>query len=172
MKRTYACVGVMFLAVFVAFAQEPKAQVPDDGTVTMVFDKVELADVVRMMTRIASVNIKFDPTDAKFRESTSVNVHDKHWKPVLTSVLEQHGLLLVEDSQEARSYSIVRAQSKEIVARLRAAQEAVILADAVLADLNAGNLVMAKERLTKYRDRNAEMVRTIQEKQGVTEETK
>jgi hypothetical protein len=158
-------VATIGLIAFAATAQEPKAQNPGTFNVTLVLDNLPLADFVRFMTRITGADISFDSDDPKFRENATVSVRDKPWKPTFSSVLAQHGLLLVEDLPGARTYSVVRAASPVTASRLLTSQDAVALADAVLADLNAGNLDVAKNRLAKYREHNAEVVRTVQEKQ-------
>lgn len=165
MRKISACVGCVVLVISLAMAEEPKASASDGATVSLTLDNVRLQDVVRMMSRIAGVDLSFDPKDPKLNDSTSVNVQDKPWKPFFSSVLAQHGLLLIEDSPGSRTYSIVRAPSTETAVRVRASQEAVALTDAVLADISAGNLEAAKERLTKYREHNVEVVWTAQEKQ-------
>ncbi len=165
MSKIIACVVIAVLVASLAIAEEPKSTAPDGGTVSLTLDDVQLRDVVRMMTRIAGVDLSFDSKDPTFGERTSINVENKPWKPFFSSVLAQHGLLLVEDSPGSQTYSIIRAASPDAAARIRASQDAVAFVDAVLADLNADNLAAAKDRLVKYREHNAEVIKTTQERQ-------
>jgi type II secretory pathway component GspD/PulD (secretin) len=165
MKTTFACGALAILAVHLTFAEPPKPRDSDGGTVSITLDNVQLRDFVRMVSRIAGVSFSFDPKESKFDESTSVDIKEKPWKPFFAGVLAQHGLVLSEDSPGSQTYSIIRAVSADAAARLHAAQEAVALADAVLADLNIGDVAAAKARLAKSREHNAEIVRTAQTQQ-------
>ena len=165
MKTLIAGAGVVLLAVHSVIAEEPPARDFEGGTVSITLDDVELRDFVRMMTRIADISLSCDPKEPKLDERMSANVQDRPWKPFFCSVLAQHGLLMVEDSPGSGTYSIIRAESADVAARIRASQDAVALADAVLANLDAGDLAAAKARLTKYREHNAAVVQAVQAKQ-------
>lgn len=72
--------------------------------ISLTFDQVLLLDVVRMFTKIADVNIVFDPSN--LQGAVSVNLQDVEWKPALTAILEKHGLSLTEKPPGSGVYDI------------------------------------------------------------------
>jgi len=73
--------------------------------ISISLDDVELIDVVRMFSRIASANIIANPEILTAR--VTVNLDDVEWRPALSSILSMHGLALVERPQGSGVYSVI-----------------------------------------------------------------
>ena len=73
--------------------------------ISVTLDDVELADVVRMFTRVSGANIIASPSNLIGR--VTVNLSDVEWQPALESILETHALGLVEKTPGSRVFSIV-----------------------------------------------------------------
>lgn len=73
--------------------------------ISITLDDVPLEDVVRMFTRISGANIIASASD--LTGSVTVNLTDVKWKPALSSILDMHGLSLVEKQPGSGVYSVV-----------------------------------------------------------------
>ncbi|MCX7590008.1 MAG: hypothetical protein N2255_00100, partial [Kiritimatiellae bacterium] len=90
-------------------AEVPGAQmISSQGSnlISVTLDDVELADVVRLFTRISGANIIVAPSNLTGR--VTVNMTNVQWKPALEAILEMHGLVLLEKSPGSGVYSIIR----------------------------------------------------------------
>ncbi|MGQ9663443.1 MAG: type II secretion system protein GspD, partial [Kiritimatiellia bacterium] len=89
-------------------AEIPGAQVkPAEASnlISVTLDDVELADVVRLFTRISGANIIVTPSNLTGR--VTVNMTNVEWRPALESILEMHGLVLLEKTPGSGVYSIL-----------------------------------------------------------------
>jgi type II secretory pathway component GspD/PulD (secretin) len=73
--------------------------------ISVTLDDVSLEDVVRMFTRISGANIIASASNLTGR--VTVNLTDVQWKPALQSILDMHGLTLIEKTPGTEVYSIV-----------------------------------------------------------------
>ncbi|MFU8780069.1 MAG: type II secretion system protein GspD [Kiritimatiellia bacterium] len=73
--------------------------------ISIALDDVELIDVVRMFSRIASANIIANPEILIAR--VTVNLEDVEWRPALSSILSMHGLALLERPQGSGVFIVV-----------------------------------------------------------------
>jgi len=77
----------------------------NENLISITLDDVEMADVVRMFTRISGANIIASPSNLTGR--VTVNLADVEWKPALMSILDMNNLDLVEKTPGSGVYSIV-----------------------------------------------------------------
>lgn len=73
--------------------------------ISITLDNVPLEDVVRLFTRISGANII--ATTSNLQGTVTVNLKDVEWRPALSSILDMHGLALIEKTQGTAIYSIV-----------------------------------------------------------------
>lgn len=112
-----AATGGPELGTEVAQIEEPKeaegasVRTGDTGAqlISISLDSVPLEDVVRMFTRISGANII--ATGTNLEGTVTVNLIDVEWKPALSSILDMHGLSLVEKIPGSGVYSIVTKQT-------------------------------------------------------------
>lgn len=78
------------------------AEASDLISITLV--DVELADVVQMFTRVAGANLIASPSNLVGR--VTVNLSDVHWRPALDSILDMHGLAMIEKTPGSGVYLI------------------------------------------------------------------
>ena len=76
-----------------------------NDTLSIALDEVEMADVIRMFTKLSKANIIANPSNLVGK--VTVNLQDVEWKPALTSILDMHGLGLVEKIPASGVFSIV-----------------------------------------------------------------
>ncbi|MDA0322673.1 MAG: hypothetical protein O2923_08160 [Verrucomicrobia bacterium] len=77
----------------------------DDNLISITVDSVPLEDVVRMFTKLSDANIV--ATTSNLEGSVTVSLTDVEWRPALSSILEMHGLVLVEKTPGSGIWSIV-----------------------------------------------------------------
>ena len=98
-------------AEFVALPEQKEqdltglVQQKTNDTLSIALDDVEMVDVIRMFTRLSKANIIANPSNLVGR--VTVNLQDVEWKPALTSILDMHGLGLVEKTPASGVFSIV-----------------------------------------------------------------
>jgi type IV pilus assembly protein PilQ len=73
--------------------------------ISITLDNVPLEDVVRLFTRISGANII--ATTSNLQGTVTVNLKDVEWRPALSSILDMHGLALIEKTQGTQIYSII-----------------------------------------------------------------
>ncbi len=161
MKTMIISISLVAFALLSVHADSAEQSAP----VSFTFDDVELIDMVRILSTITGVGFTFDPSDLKFSERISISVREKPWKPVLIEALAQHGLVLVEHAPDSDSYAIIPAESTSIATRFSAATKAVAAMDAILVQLENGDIEKAKELVSKYRLYN-DAIRKAMSKQG------
>ena len=76
----------------------------NENLISITLDEVEMADVVRMFTRISGANIITSPSNLQGR--VSVNLTDVEWKPALEAILDMNHLALEERTPGSAVYSI------------------------------------------------------------------
>jgi type IV pilus assembly protein PilQ len=77
----------------------------EDNLISITVDNVPLEDVVRMFTKLSDANIV--ATTSNLEGSVTVSLADVEWRPALSSILEMHGLALVEKTPGSGIWSIV-----------------------------------------------------------------
>lgn len=94
---------------FITYENDPdtatSATMSDQNLISITVDNVPLQDVVRMFTKLSDANII--ATASNLEGSVTVSLTDVEWRPALTSILEMHGLTLVEKSPGSGIWSIV-----------------------------------------------------------------
>jgi len=102
-------------AEFVSLPDEPEKAIPGsvvqlntNETLSIALDDVDMADVIRMFTRLSKANIIANPSNLTGK--VTVNLQDVEWRPALTSILDMHSLQLVEKTPASGVYSIVPKQ--------------------------------------------------------------
>jgi len=126
--------------------------------ISIALDDVEMADVVRMFTRISGANIIADPSNMIGR--VTVNLVDVEWKPALDSILDMHSLALVEKTPGSGVYSIVQKTPgapppmlvETIFLKYASVSNVVPVVSAMIADY--------KGTVSAFASRNALVVRT------------
>lgn len=95
------------------YPEEPEREdvggADESNLISITLDDVEMVDVVRMFTRISGANIIAAPSNLVGR--VTVNLTEVEWQPALESILDMHGLALVEKTPGSRVYSITRRQA-------------------------------------------------------------
>lgn len=76
-----------------------------DSKLSIHLDDVEISDVVKMFTRLSKANII--ATTSNLQGHVTVNLEDVEWQPALESILDMHGLALLEKTPGTKVYSIV-----------------------------------------------------------------
>ena len=84
---------------------QPASSTSRPSQISISLDDVELIDVVRMFSRIASANIIANPEILTAR--VTVNLDDVEWRPALASILSMHNLALVERPQGSGVFTVV-----------------------------------------------------------------
>ncbi len=74
------------------------------GTISISLDDVEMADVVRMFTRISGANIIASPSNLQGR--VTANLDDVHWQGAMETILDMHNLSLTESPPGSKIYRI------------------------------------------------------------------
>jgi len=110
--------------------------------------------MIRLTGTITGVGFTFDPSDPKFRETISIQVNDKPWKSVLQEALAHHGLVMIKHATASNSYTIVSSESPAMAVRINEATKAAAAIDAIVLQLETGNIEMAKKLLNDYRSYN------------------
>ena len=77
--------------------------------ISLEFDGVALSDVIRMFTRMAGVNIVFDPAIIPGDAAVTAQFTDVPWKPTLDAILEVHGLQLEAVDDEGTVYRVTQS---------------------------------------------------------------
>jgi type IV pilus assembly protein PilQ len=72
--------------------------------ISITLDSVDMADVIRMFTRLSGANIIASPSNLQGK--VTVNLTEVEWKPALQDILEMHSLTLVEKTQGSGIYTI------------------------------------------------------------------
>ncbi len=83
-------------------AVDQNAENPD--LISIALDNVPLEDVVRLFTRISGANII--ATTSNLQGTVTVNLKDVAWRPALSSILDMHGLTLLEKTPGTLIFSI------------------------------------------------------------------
>lgn len=86
-------------------AEDVATVTDDDELISITLDDVPIVDVIRMFTRISGANIIASAADME--GTVTVNLQDVAWRPALNSILDMHGLSLVEKELGSGVYSIV-----------------------------------------------------------------
>ena len=73
----------------------PEGRTNESGRITISLDNIELRDVVQLFTRLSGANIICNTTN--LQGSVTANLDDVEWEPAFRTILERHGLFLVED---------------------------------------------------------------------------
>jgi type II secretory pathway component GspD/PulD (secretin) len=81
------------------------ATVGANNLISITVDNVPLVDVVRMFTKLSDANII--ATTSNLEGTVTVSLADVEWRPALSSILEMHGLALVEKTPGSGIWSIV-----------------------------------------------------------------
>ncbi|MBN2302422.1 MAG: hypothetical protein JXN60_07905 [Lentisphaerae bacterium] len=91
------------------------AHAPEQGTgenlISIALDDVEMVDVVRMFTKLSGANIIATPSNLTGR--VTVNLNDVEWQPAMISILDMHGLALLEKSPGSGVFSIIQKPEGE-----------------------------------------------------------
>lgn len=74
------------------------------GTISISLDDVEMADVVRMFTRISGANIIASPTNLVGR--VTANLDDVEWQSAMETILDMHNLALMESPPGSKIFRI------------------------------------------------------------------
>ncbi|MDD4870677.1 MAG: secretin N-terminal domain-containing protein [Kiritimatiellae bacterium] len=81
------------------------AQMSTNETLSIALDDVDMADVIRMFTRLSKANIIVNPSNLVGK--VTVNLADVEWKTALTSILDMHNLQIIEKTPNSNVFSIV-----------------------------------------------------------------
>ena len=73
----------------------PSGSKSEEGLISVSLDNVELADVVRLFTRLSNANIICNATNLQGK--VTANLQDVEWQPAFKAILERHNLMLQED---------------------------------------------------------------------------
>lgn len=84
--------------------QGAEAETGEENRISITLDDVEMADVVRLFTRISGANIIATPSNLQGR--VTVNLEKVDWQPALESILSMHNLALREKTPGSGIYSI------------------------------------------------------------------
>lgn len=76
----------------------------EKGTISISLDDVEMADVVRMFTRISGANIIASPSNLVGR--VTANLDDVNWQSAMETILDMHGLALTESPPGSKIFRI------------------------------------------------------------------
>ena len=76
----------------------------EQGTISISLDDVEMADVVRMFTRISGANIIASPSNLVGR--VTANLDDVHWQSAMETILDMHSLALTESPPGSKIFRI------------------------------------------------------------------
>jgi type IV pilus assembly protein PilQ len=87
----------------------PEGNADPSGRISVSLDAIELADVVRLFTRLSGANIICNTTNLK--GSVTANLEDVEWEPAFRAILERQGLLLQEDLRNKGIYYIEPRQA-------------------------------------------------------------
>lgn len=83
----------------------------DSSRITVSLDSVEMADVIRLFTRLSGANIICNTTN--LTGSVTANIENKDWKAALELILKGQNLILTEDRDEEGFYIIEPKPPKE-----------------------------------------------------------
>ena len=99
MKARTILFGIMFVtcitALFASAQEKPAAGGARSDLISIILEDVDLQDIIRMMNRIANVDITADPKILEGKRAT-LNAMDQPWKQVLESALTPNGLTLIQ----------------------------------------------------------------------------
>ena len=76
----------------------------EEGTISISLDDVEMADVVRMFTRISDANIIASPSNLVGR--VTANLDDVNWQSAMVTILDMHNLSLTESPPGSKIFRI------------------------------------------------------------------
>ena len=83
----------------------------DSSRITVSLDSVEMADVIRLFTRLSGANIICNTTN--LTGNVTANIENKDWKAALSLILQGQNLILTEDRNEDGIYIIEPKPPKE-----------------------------------------------------------
>lgn len=154
---------------FTVGSVDPAAQMTttfEDGSdvITISLDDVSLEDTIRLFTQTTGANIIASGALLEGRRVT-VNLRDVDWRPALRSILDIHGLALVERSPGSGIYSI---QAKVPDAPEPTQVETFFLDYTTVSDVKEAITAMlsANAVITTFPSRNALVVRTSEANLG------
>jgi len=99
--------GSVFVAVEPDEGEIPGASAQkedEEGTISISLDDVEMADVVRMFTRISGANIIATPSNLQGR--VTANLDDVQWLSAMETILDMNSLALTESPPGSKIYRI------------------------------------------------------------------
>jgi hypothetical protein len=161
MRRLLVIVMLTSMTLLVAPVHALDSEKPSAGLISITLDDVEMVDVLRMFSRIAGTNFRYDPKDFQALRVT-VNLNDEPWLPALQSLLASHGFVLVAEPGSHNILSIVKADKPETAVRIQYASAAVTLADTVLEDIRSNNIASATASLQAFADNNRQTIKAFE----------
>lgn len=168
MKMLRIFVGLVSMGLLLSQTRAAESEKPSEGLISITLDDVEIVDVLRMFSRIAGANFRYDPKDFQAVRVT-VNLNDEPWLPALQSLLASHGFVLVAEPGARNMLSIVKADKPETAVRIQYASAAVTLADAVLADIRSNNFASATARLQAFAESNRQTIKAFDASQKASQ---
>jgi len=131
-------------------------QMKTNETLSIALDDVDMADVVRMFTRLSKANIIANPSNLVGK--VTVNLADVEWKPALMSILDMQNLQLIEKTPGSSVFSIV---PKVVGAQEPLVVETMFLKYASVSNVESvvKNMAPAPGSVSVFASRNALVVR-------------
>ncbi len=134
----------------------------EEGTITVNLVDVPLQDVVSMFARIADANIIASASN--LQETVTVNLQSVQWRPALDSILDMHGLTLIEKTPGSRIFTVMpRSAGPEPLE-----VETVFLKYANVSNVAAAvtSMLSPSGSMSQFPSRNALVVKTTKKNLG------
>ena len=160
-KITGICIVFVMLTVLTAQAAMPTNQT---DRISIMLENAPVSMIITMFQQLSGASFVYQSSDIPSRAYASVDVKNKPWRPVLSTVLEQHGLVISAVQSSPNTYNIYKLNSKESATRYHAANDTVHFIDTVIAELNNKNIDKAKALLAKHRKKNSEVIKALKPK--------